>query len=530
MKKYFFVIVAVAFFLFTISKSRVFAQSSESTYNSQQSYSSQGEVLGLKETFLSVKEFIQDPAGNLFSWLIGENGVIEGIIYGLLKVTIGLPEEIDLPASTFQDLPLGAIPMPPGDWYFTGGVLGSTGNMIASVISTPPASGVYYAYDTLKNFGGTSVYAAEGVGFSGLKPILPLWRAFRNVAYAIFALIFVVAGLMIMFRVKISPQAVLTIESALPRMIGVLILITFSYAIAGFMIDLMYIVIGLAISVLRNSGAGGPLLISKSVGQFMAMKGGFFTIMGTLFMGWPLFTLLGAVIGVVIAPLGGAVSAGIGSILFALIWVIIAIFLFFKLLIALIKTYINIILQIIFSPVLIAVGAMPSSPMGFGNWFKTLAANLLVFPAVILVMVLGTAIASFPALGSLWYPPLMGPPDLPVFDALSGVIAGGFVRGIIGIGMLFILPGIPDIVRNAFGIKDSGIGGMIGATLSPAASMGKYAGQYGIQSGVDYADKTHKAAVDLQAKGIGTGPTSSQEVAKRIGNVLKVFGRARTGE
>ena len=516
--------ILIAFFLLSSFKKAgsVLAQQAQANQTS----SSQGEVLGVKESFMSFVGFLKDPVPNLAQWLIGRmvsgsgetyesEGLMPLLMRGLITAFLGTAEEAyndPIGGGGFNyaplSLPPGAILMPPGDWYFTGGMLGTTGKFIASIFTSPPASGIYYASDILHRLGATPAYAANGIGFAGLEPILPIWKAFRNVAYTIFALAMLVVGMMIMFRMKISPQAVLTLENALPRMIGVLVLITFSYAIAGFMIDLMYVVIGLSLTVLRSSLqdmflGGTPFLsLDQGVVNFMAMRGGFFTIITSLIGGWPFFSLLGAIIGVMIFP--SLLTAGLGGLIFGVVWIVIALFLFFKLLLALIKTYINIILSIIFSPLLIAVGVFPGSPGGFGSWLKNLAANVLVFPAVILVMVIGSAI-SFSVFqgGSLWYPPLMGPPDLPVINIITGGIAGVFVKSIIGIGFLMILPNIPDIIRNAFGIKDSGIGAMIGQSLAPAQAVGKYAGVGAIGAAHEFG--TPKLASKRGFGWLGTG-------------------------
>ncbi|MFH1602182.1 MAG: hypothetical protein ABIB61_04480 [Candidatus Shapirobacteria bacterium] len=457
-----------------------------SSLPSSSTQASQGEVLGIKEEFTKFTGFLRDPVPSLAHWLVGrmvdggEEFESEGLMLlaakALITAVLGTAEETYDPnnASNPSSLPPGALLMPPGDWYFSGGAMGVTTKLIASMYQNPPASGVYYAYNLLHRLGAAPAYAANGIGFAGLEPILPIWQAFRNVAYSIFAVAMLIVGLMIMFRVKISPQTVLTVENALPRLIGVLVLITFSYAIAGFMIDLMYVVIALSIAILRSSAGGGimsPYLVNQTAANWMATQGGFVAVFGALIGGFPFFSLLGAIIGATIFP--SLATAGLGGLLFALAWILIAIFLFFKLLIALIKTYINIVLSIIFSPVLIAVGVIPGSPGGFGSWLKNLAANILVFPAVILVIIIGSAI-SFSVVqgGAMWYPPLMGPPDLPIFGAISGAVAGAFVKSIIGIGFLLILPNVPDIVRGAFGIKDSGIGGMIGAAFAPVKIMG----------------------------------------------------------
>jgi len=59
---------------------------------------------------------------------------------------------------------------------------------------------------------------------------------------------------MIMFRIKINPQTAITIQLALPKLIITLLLITFSYAIAGFMIDIFYLIWGIITNLLISQG------------------------------------------------------------------------------------------------------------------------------------------------------------------------------------------------------------------------------------------------------------------------------------
>lgn len=68
-------------------------------------------------------------------------------------------------------------------------------------------------------------------------------------------LVIVTIGFLIMFRVRINPQTVVTLENALPRIFLSLIFITLSYAIAGFMIDIMYLVMMVGVAVI---GVGDP--------------------------------------------------------------------------------------------------------------------------------------------------------------------------------------------------------------------------------------------------------------------------------
>ena len=84
----------------------------------------------------------------------------------------------------------------------------------------------------LHNVGITQPVYAQGIGFSALTPTLQVWKAFRNLSYFLFIIIFIVVGFMIMFRAQINPQTVVTVQAALPKIVVTLIMITFSYAIA----------------------------------------------------------------------------------------------------------------------------------------------------------------------------------------------------------------------------------------------------------------------------------------------------------
>src|SRR3989344_1573550 len=138
-----------------------------------------------------------------------------------------------------------------------------------------PYSGIGYLKDI-----GTKLHIipeaeAQGFGFTAVNPILQLWRIVRDLTYFLLILVIVVMAFMIMFRVRTSPQTVITIQSAIPRIIFALILITFSYAIAGFMIDLMYVVIGLMAAVVQGSGLtelSWPVLFDSFTNKFTVLS------------------------------------------------------------------------------------------------------------------------------------------------------------------------------------------------------------------------------------------------------------------
>lgn len=122
-----------------------------------------------------------------------------------------------------------------------GGAIGVMGQMI-TMLYTPPIHTSDYFRDLASNFGiAKHAYAQQtSTGFQGLLPLLPLWTAFRNVTYLLFVLAFVIIGIAIMLRVKIDPRTVMTIQNQIPKIIVGLLLVTFSFAIAGFLIDIMY--------------------------------------------------------------------------------------------------------------------------------------------------------------------------------------------------------------------------------------------------------------------------------------------------
>lgn len=142
-----------------------------------------------------------------------------------------------------------------GDKNFDHSLFGFATKLITLPASNPPASASYWVYSGLINAGfipKTYAAAVSGIGLASLAPILTIWVVFRNLFYILFVLLIIAIGFMIMFRMKINPQTVITIENSLPKIVIALILITFSLPIAGFLIDVMYIVCGMIIIFFEN--------------------------------------------------------------------------------------------------------------------------------------------------------------------------------------------------------------------------------------------------------------------------------------
>ncbi len=122
-----------------------------------------------------------------------------------------------------------------------GGAIGLMQNAIGMLYTPPTHTGEYFQ-NLASNFGFVKSAHAQstGTGFQSLIPLLGIWTAFRNIVYLLLVLVFVIIGLAIMLRIKIDPRTVMTVQNQIPKIIVGLILVTFSFAIAGFLIDIMY--------------------------------------------------------------------------------------------------------------------------------------------------------------------------------------------------------------------------------------------------------------------------------------------------
>jgi hypothetical protein len=348
-----------------------------------------------------------------------------------------------------------------------GGAAGAIGGVITAMVLTPPASSVTYFADVAQNIGLVKPAYAQGLGFAGLNPVLNIWKAFRNLAYIAFILIFVLYGFMIMFRVKIDPRTVVSFQMALPKIVVALILVTFSYAIVGLMVDLSYVLIFLMLSFFETAGlikTGGALQIQDIVFNQNIFRV-LFNNFGN-FAGGP----AGAVGEVVSHFLGGSGLAHIaGSLvggLAALIIAIAIVFAMFKIFFSLLSAYIGIIMSVIFAPIKLLLDVLPGQS-GFAGWMIDLVANILVFPATIFMITLAAVLVgsgfaggqnpwgvtnpgygSSPTGGTGWVPPLLG---------LQGGAGVAYIPSLIALGMILMTPKVLDTIKETFKIQPSKI-------------------------------------------------------------------------
>ncbi|MBI4099634.1 hypothetical protein HY440_01360 [Candidatus Microgenomates bacterium] len=299
-------------------------------------------------------------------------------------------------------------------------------------------------------------YAATGgVGFDQLSPILPIWTAVRNLAYLVFAIIFVVVGLMIMFRVKIDPKTAANIQNALPKIIVALIVVTFSYAIAGFLIDLMYVMLALIVTLAGAIDAKG-VTGATDIGKDILSHSIFTAIWNPNSTGDVSGWASRAVSEIVTKLLGGTgslsaqdivgtsasklIGATFGSLAFVIVAVALVIAIF-RTWLALLGAYANIILGIIFAPLWLMMDAIPGQNQ-LTNWLKNLLSNLISFPVVFVMLLVGEMIVKMGSAQSAsgttngFVPPLLGSGD---FSAMMALV---------GLGIILTIPATLKIVQE----------------------------------------------------------------------------------
>jgi len=326
---------------------------------------------------------------------------------------------------------------------------------IAAIYTNPPASTYAFVQDFGQSLGFIPKQAyAQGIGFTSLTALLPIWKIFRNIAYALLAIVMMIIGFLVMFRKKIDPKTVVTVQSALPKIVTTLILITFSYAIVGIMIDLMYLVIALIVT-LFVSAIPAPFVSQNVLSNYM--NGGVWQVFDILWGGTK------ASKDIAILLVGDNGWAGVSSLLVGLLISIGVLFVFVRIIIMLLTAYIQIILALITAPIQFLLDAIPGGN-GFGAWMKNFLSNLLVFPVTAVMLLLGTILIQFYESGSgtIWTPPFLG----------GANISAGSLTSLIGIGVLLSLPNIVKGLQESLKAKPMFNAGLGGDAFSGATKVG----------------------------------------------------------
>lgn len=249
------------------------------------------------------------------------------------------------------------------------GLLGTAENNVVAMFNSHPTVDVvaHLSEEWIPGYKESkSVYAA---GYDDIYDtgIAEIWSFTRNIAYLCFVLVMIGVGFMIMFRSKLGGQTLVSLGNTLPRIVVSLVLVTFSFAIAGIVIDIAGVLMK-GISGLIGSNV--PIHDIGAVTWAAGAEAGANLNLAGIVLG---LATLNAVVGIIPIILGIIVAGA------ALVGAI-------KLWFALVKSYLAILLNVIISPISIMAGALPGNDASTINVFKSIFRNALVFPVAFAIV------------------------------------------------------------------------------------------------------------------------------------------------
>lgn len=398
----------------------------------------------------------------------------------------------------------------------------ASSRLIDTLYLSPPNSSIIWAYDQYQRIQdkellavyaqtdtGDSSFYFPGLGYNVLMPMMGLWQWSRNVVYIFYIIIVIILSFLILFRSTLSGQNVITILNSIPSLILSLVLVSLSYPIAGFFVDLIYIGSNVAQGLLITSeGAPGYGFINSTSLNFENQDGrpdvnflqpddpniSVWAVWGTskteVFecgddpsnclnnllpsgVGSEYLEYIGNIIKVsenVTSNVLGQVSQ---SPLLNLILGLTALMASFKLFMSLLKSYVMLTLSPVYLPFLFLMAAIPSkTKSSIVNALKPLLAASLSFIAIyvlfLLMIIIGNAEAlGDPALANLgrldFTPPLLG------YGTAQISADNSVTRTLINYILFLGSPAIPDMINNMLNVQT---GSQFASTAGQNASKG----------------------------------------------------------
>lgn len=394
------------------------------------------------------------------------------------------------------------------------------------ILQTPPVSSRdYLAYMNSRfHIPGTPqpAYAADGgVGYTSLTPILKIWVVMRNLAYLVFAIVFVVIGIMILIRSKIDPKTTVNVQNALPKIIFALVLVTFSYAIAGFLIDIMYVALGLVLTIAGSidarAGALGNKIIANNI--FFAFFDGF--TMDKLAMATAgINTMVNNFLNIdsntfVLGGITGFITQGIGFLIIAIaiIWAL------FKTWIALLSAYAHVVLGILFSPLQLMIDAVPGQNQ-LDGWIRNMLSNLLAFPVVLTMILIGLLLGNVSSVDTADFNPGFVPP-------LIGSSNQDAMQALIGIAIILTIPKTVEILQEVLKVPKTKWGTAWGEAIGAGATAttAGVTGSYGYSRDRIFGQEALRWQKEMKPFKEGTAPPAAVKPSRwskgGIGDLLR---------
>lgn len=346
------------------------------------------------------------------------------------------------------------------------------------------------------NEDGDPVYQ-EKTGFNYLTDmkIDKIWSETRNIAYVLYVIILIVIGFMIMFRNKIGGQMMVSVSNSIPQLIIGLILVTFSFAIVGVALDIgkMLIIVSnnVFVKIQDTSNSPKPIqlgtITNMTDNAIREMTNGaginsldkcnnFYETAGIdkTEQGLNSQIALIATTGVTAALTSTTIKTTITDLTSAIGWIklganlalkllihipatlllihsvvilLVCAYASFKLFITMFTTYIKIFMNVILAPFQILAGSIPGNYSAMTNWFKSVFANVLVFPAMFLVINFAVYIGNN-----------IGDTKNFNFFGNSGLIWPSFVanlKGVILVGAYIFCSNLPGVINGFLKVGES---------------------------------------------------------------------------
>ena len=340
-------------------------------------------------------------------------------------------------------------------------LFGGVSKLISYTYQKPISSQEYLAYFSQKLNLATPAFA-QGQGWNFLAPVLELWKITRNIAYLFFVIIFVAIGFTIMFRSKVDPQTVASIQSSIPKIVVSLILITFSYAIIGLIIDLVFLLNKLIDQTffLDPTSPTGHTPIGDVIFNILSAKPFSFPL-GTVSVDvvmdlfWQTTNLLNLT-----AALGGPLNIVLAFFLSVVIFSTA-----FRLFLSLLGRYVNLILSTLISPFVFLWGTLPGQGE-VGSLFRTIFSSAIAFPAVYLILNIALYFSGIPSANFQGLTPF----DLNILQTTtfaSGTAPTLNAAKLIALGIFLFTPKIPEIIDGLLKAEKAGVvGGVMGPELT----------------------------------------------------------------
>jgi hypothetical protein len=253
-----------------------------------------------------------------------------------------------------------------------GGVVGMVENQVTAMFNAQPNIDVvaHLSEEWVPGYKEKQSVYASGYDDLMVTNIDSLWSVTRNIAYIGFVVVMIVVGFMIMFRNKVGGQTIVTVGNAIPKVVVGLVLVTFSFAIAGIILDISGILMRVISGILQSDVAIHniwKLLTGTALGAAPAVGLGAGAGLG-----------IGAIVGLIVHAIVPGMA--IVSVFVALIVLIIVLFGAIKLWFSLVKTYFSLLVNVIIAPLAIMAGSIPGNEAMTLNTFKSMLRNSLVFP------------------------------------------------------------------------------------------------------------------------------------------------------